>query len=119
MCIKVLNYILELKISGLVLTFAFNSVCILVLEICQPDHTMKLFVEELTQHDSNLNCNLQCEICYTAIFIYADIGGCALYVQLAKNERIFSVVKHTTNKIPHSRLFSSKEPSTQSIILFL
>lgn len=27
-----------------------------------------LFVEELTQQDSNLNCILQCEICYSAIF---------------------------------------------------
>ena len=52
-----------------------------------------LFVKELTQQDSNLNCNLQCEIRYIAIFIYIEIGGCAFYVVLATNERIFSTVQ--------------------------
>lgn len=52
-----------------------------------------MFVEELTQQDSNLNCNLQCEICYISIFIYVEIGECALYVVLGTNERIFSIVQ--------------------------
>lgn len=94
---KVLNHILEPQISGSVLilpmilraSLSLRSVSQIIqwkwlfLSVCRKADTTGFWTALLSPMWNMLS----------TIFIYADIGGCALYVLLAKNERIFSTVQ--------------------------